>query len=153
MAAEKNEFMFKARKIRRDGTDGEWIEGSLIILDWEADQVYIMPEQAYASTLTKAELILFSMEPINKKTICRLDENRERLREEELILHEEELINSLFDVIKINGELYLKKKLCLDWFTMTNDVFYKIYGFNFNPHEYPGLYEWGSQELRRIALK
>lgn len=24
---------------------------------------------------------------------------------------------------------------------MSNDCFYELYGFNFNPHEYPGLYE------------
>lgn len=27
-----------------------------------------------------------------------------------------------------------------EWFRMSNDAFYKKYGFNFNPHEYPGLY-------------
>lgn len=27
------------------------------------------------------------------------------------------------------------------WFNMSNDSFYKFYGFNFNPHAYPGLYE------------
>lgn len=38
-----------------------------------------------------------------------------------------------------------KKKSLLDWaiiwFKTSNDVFYTIYGFNFNPHEYPMLYE------------
>lgn len=29
----------------------------------------------------------------------------------------------------------------LEWFSMSNDTFFEIYGFNFNPHEYPGLYE------------
>ena len=32
-------------------------------------------------------------------------------------------------------------KLGCDWFQMNNDCFYKKYGFNFNPHDYPGLYE------------
>lgn len=27
------------------------------------------------------------------------------------------------------------------WFSMSNDTFYDLYGFNFNPHKYPGLYE------------
>ena len=31
-------------------------------------------------------------------------------------------------------------KLTREWLEMSNDVFYRIYGFNFNPHEY-GLYE------------
>ena len=29
----------------------------------------------------------------------------------------------------------------LEWFRMSNDAFYDLYGFNFNPHSYPGLYE------------
>ena len=29
----------------------------------------------------------------------------------------------------------------LQWFSMSNDAFFKLYGFNFNPHNYPGLYE------------
>ena len=29
----------------------------------------------------------------------------------------------------------------VEWFKMSNDAFFKKYGFNFNPHEYPGLYE------------
>lgn len=51
------------------------------------------------------------------------------------------------DGIFINGKLYSKKLLCLDWFRMSNDVFYNVYGFNFNPHEYYGLYEWGRKTL------
>lgn len=35
----------------------------------------------------------------------------------------------------------------VEWFKMSNDDFFKKYGFNFNPHEYPGLYE----KCRRIA--
>ena len=27
------------------------------------------------------------------------------------------------------------------WFKMSNDAFFRLYGFNFNPHEYPYLYE------------
>lgn len=49
--------------------------------------------------------------------------------------------------IFINGKLYNKKSLCLDWFRMSNDTFYEIYGFNFNPHNYDGLYEWGRKVL------
>ena len=28
-----------------------------------------------------------------------------------------------------------------EWFRMSNDVFYDIYGFNFNPHKYGDLYD------------
>ena len=47
-------------------------------------------------------------------------------------------------------ELYYATKLfnghsllfwALEWFHMSNDAFYKKYGFNFNPHNFPGLYE------------
>ena len=34
------------------------------------------------------------------------------------------------DGIFIQGKLYSKKKLCLDWFQMSNDAFYDFYGFN-----------------------
>ena len=38
-----------------------------------------------------------------------------------------------------------KGKSLLDWavlwFETSNDVFYELYGFNFNPHQYPMLYE------------
>lgn len=51
------------------------------------------------------------------------------------------------DGIFINNKLYSKKELCLDWFRMSNDTFFDIYGFNFNPHEYTGLYEWGRKKL------
>ena len=51
------------------------------------------------------------------------------------------------DGIFIDGRLYSKKNLCLEWFRMSNDDFYLKYGFNFNPHEFPGLYEWGRKVL------
>ena len=34
-----------------------------------------------------------------------------------------------------------------EWFKMSNDHFYEKYGFNFNPHTIPGLYE----KCRRIV--
>lgn len=33
------------------------------------------------------------------------------------------------------------------WFKMSNDVFYSLYGFNFNPHEYLYLYEIARKEV------
>lgn len=47
------------------------------------------------------------------------------------------------DIILINGKPYSKIKLTIDWFRNTNDGFFRVYGFNFNPHNYPGLYEKG----------
>ena len=37
--------------------------------------------------------------------------------------------------------------MAVQWFKMSNDCFYDLYGFNFNPHDYPGLYE----RARRIV--
>lgn len=33
------------------------------------------------------------------------------------------------------------------WFQMSNDAFANIYGFNFNPHKYPNLYEIARKEV------
>lgn len=33
------------------------------------------------------------------------------------------------------------------WFKMSNDAFYDLYGFNFNPHDYPMLYELAREEV------
>lgn len=33
------------------------------------------------------------------------------------------------------------------WFKMSNDAFFAIYGFNFNPHKYPNLYNIVRKEL------
>lgn len=51
------------------------------------------------------------------------------------------------DLIFINNKWYSKKELCLEWFRMDNDSFYEKYGFNFNPHEFKGLYDWGRKTL------
>lgn len=31
--------------------------------------------------------------------------------------------------------------LAVEWFCMSNDTFYACYGFNFNPHNFRGVYE------------
>lgn len=33
------------------------------------------------------------------------------------------------------------------WLKMSNDAFYELYGFNFNPHDYPMLYEIAREEV------
>lgn len=33
------------------------------------------------------------------------------------------------------------------WFKTDNDTFFRMYGFNFNPHKYPGLYEIARKEI------
>jgi len=33
------------------------------------------------------------------------------------------------------------------WFKMSNDSFFNYYGFNFNPHDYPGLYELARKKV------
>lgn len=38
-------------------------------------------------------------------------------------------------------EKYDAFKLGCKWLKMSNDDFYSMYGFNFNPHTVPGLYK------------
>jgi hypothetical protein len=33
------------------------------------------------------------------------------------------------------------------WFKTDNDTFFRLYGFNFNPHEHPRLYEIAREEV------
>lgn len=33
------------------------------------------------------------------------------------------------------------------WFKTDNDTFFRLYGFNFNPHEHPRLYEIARDEV------
>ena len=44
-----------------------------------------------------------------------------------------------YDILLLNGKPLMF--WAIEWFSMSNDDFYDLYGFNFNPHEYPGLYE------------
>lgn len=43
-----------------------------------------------------------------------------------------------FDLIPYCGKSLMF--WALEWFRMSNDTFFELYGFNFNPHDYPGLY-------------
>mgnify|MGYP001855007310 CR=1 FL=1 len=54
---------------------------------------------------------------------------------------------TVYDYISLNGRSLMF--WALEWFSMTNDAFYELYHFNFNPHNYPGLYE----EARKIYFK
>ena len=62
--------------------------------------------------------------------------------------YQEELITVIKDNIYTEhyyrNKYYRGKSLfewCLLWFKTSNDSFYRIYGFNFNPHKYHNLYE------------
>lgn len=48
-------------------------------------------------------------------------------------------MRSLYDATFYNGKTLAEWARL--WFSMSNDAFFRLYGFNFNPHEYPGLYE------------
>lgn len=43
-----------------------------------------------------------------------------------------------YDIIQYRGKSLMF--WALEWFRMDNDTFFRQYGFNFNPHRYPGLY-------------
>lgn len=67
----------------------------------------------------------------------------------------ENLLDDIFEMQ--NDEKYRKEMLngkslyewAVLWMLMTNDDFFNLYGFNFNPHEYPGLYEMVRAEFKR----
>lgn len=46
---------------------------------------------------------------------------------------------SKYDLMQYKGKSLMF--WALEWFGMSNDGFFALYGFNFNPHEYHGLYE------------
>ena len=54
---------------------------------------------------------------------------------------------SRYDVLFLNGKSLMY--WALEWFSMSNDAFFDLYKFNFNPHNYPGLYE----QTREIYFK
>lgn len=54
------------------------------------------------------------------------------------------------DVLMLRAELFYSLQIfkgknliewAVTWFKMSNDDFFRLYGFNFNPHKYPMLYE------------
>ena len=47
--------------------------------------------------------------------------------------------NSTWDTTYLYGASLMT--WALRWFSMSNDAFFDLYKFNFNPHEYSGLYE------------
>ena len=53
-----------------------------------------------------------------------------------------------YDLIPYRGKSLMF--WAIKWFNMSNDAFYRLYGFNFNPHNYPGLYE---EARRRVYGK
>lgn len=47
-------------------------------------------------------------------------------------------------------QIYKGKSLlewAIIWFKTSNDAFFSLYGFNFNPHEYTFLYEIARKEV------
>ena len=48
-------------------------------------------------------------------------------------------MSSMYDFTLYKGESLMT--WAIRWFSMSNDAFFSLYGFNFNPHEWPGLYE------------
>lgn len=51
---------------------------------------------------------------------------------------------------KYTSTMYKGKLLlywAVQWFKMSNDDFFALYGFNFNPHDYPGSYELARKKV------
>lgn len=58
---------------------------------------------------------------------------------------------SQYDLIPYRGKSLMF--WALEWFRMSNDAFCSIYGFNFNPHNYPGLYEEARKRIYATEIK
>lgn len=52
---------------------------------------------------------------------------------------------SRYDVMEYKGKTLMEWAVL--WFRMSNDAFYQFYGFNFNPHKYPGLYDLARKQV------
>ena len=55
---------------------------------------------------------------------------------------------SKYDRIQLHGKSLMF--WAVEWFKMSNDAFFKLYGFNFNPHNYPGLYDDARKRVFKI---
>lgn len=54
-------------------------------------------------------------------------------------------IKKEYEITKLNGKSLLEwAKL---WFTTSNDEFFELYNFNFNPFDYPHLYDIARKEV------
>ena len=51
----------------------------------------------------------------------------------------------MYDATEFRGKSLMEWAVL--WFKMSNDSFYRAYGFNFNPHKYPGLYEAAREKV------
>lgn len=54
-------------------------------------------------------------------------------------------IKARYAITPLRGKSLLQWAIL--WFKTSNDAFYELYGFNFNPHEYPMLYEIAREEV------
>lgn len=71
----------------RNPDNGEWVYGSLIVLDDE--WVYIVPPHAGASTMSKIKLIELNMKRVDPSTVCKYtgksDKNNVRVFEGDIV--------------------------------------------------------------------
>ena len=52
---------------------------------------------------------------------------------------------STYDLLAYQGKSLMEWAII--WFNTDNDSFFKLYGFNFNPHKSPGLYELARERV------
>lgn len=52
---------------------------------------------------------------------------------------------SVYEATQYHGKSLMEWAVL--WFNTSNDAFYQTYGFNFNPHKYPSLYEQARQQV------
>jgi hypothetical protein len=52
---------------------------------------------------------------------------------------------SVYEATQYHGKSLMEWAVL--WFNTSNDAFYQTYGFNFNPHKHPGLYEQARERV------
>ena len=64
---------------------------------------------------------------------------------------EQKIIYGILTVRWSDGSItrYSPEALGVEWLNMSNDAFFKKYGFSFNPHKFPGLYERCRERLNK----
>ena len=121
----------------------EWIGKELRWLDTVAtDKVYAVVAEKFTGLchLLPIETIAV-LASMPEKPITAEPEQKPIERSDGSITFSDEKDLHIITGSNLKERSYDLAKLTYDWFNTTNDAFYERYGFNFNPHEYPGLYE------------
>lgn len=79
------DILFRAKRL----DNGEWVEGSLLQLDFEKQHVFIIPRHETASSLSITQIIAMTMKRVDIKTVCQdtglTDRNGKKIWENDIV--------------------------------------------------------------------